>query len=517
MTLQNPDGIPLGWHSCATPGNGTMELGAVVDTGHQDLAVFSGRTVTYHRRDGIRYEIGYGTITVSGPLVLVTRDPRYSSNGNGLVEWPAAPSDVFVVLLPDDIVLLNRARNIYHTGAVQDFNGNDLIYSPDDLIKQVTTNSLWALQLGLTSTAGQQITADKTGTVTIEHRDGGSAASGGLRLVRNSSSAEDADGGYGTAYGFMNDAGDIEDFIRFRPVALDVSDGTEDGQLIVEIKVNGSWVAFQTMSGTALIVPSSVNVLIGKSSASYTTQGCEFRGDGTASIIAGAAQPFNLGRNNDGAIVDIRVGGAVVGTISVASGVVTYGTFSGAHISRWATGFEEDRDPPLGAILCRVDEAYSGVDGLFERLPCVRLSAKRGEKGCYGQFGGWELRESEMDNDEIERLRGDKARWRDVLAVEPIQLNKADVRRERREWREPVARSLVRWRRMQVWGLGTSPSGIPVQGPCEAFEAVMTSDVPGVACYAPEGTDFRRLIGIIGESVPAGAIKWAQRSTVHCG
>lgn len=68
---------------------------------------------------------------------------------------------------------------------------------------------------------------------------------------------------------------------------------------------------------------------------------------------------------NDGKLIDLRRAGVSVGDVSVASGVVSYGTFVAHHPSRWASGEEPVAEPAVGTLVETVDE------------PCVHLEIVR--------------------------------------------------------------------------------------------------------------------------------------------
>lgn len=507
-------GTLLGRVRCTTTTQGTgsyVVLGAVNTSFFDFTSVGTTKVVPYVCCDGVNSEEGDGTITVSGGTTSLTRNVTKSTNSNNPVSWGPGTRDIFITFQESTVVLTNRA-SVFESGATLKINGNDFVMSPDEAVKIGATNSL------LTFTAGSNTfsLATSTGQATLSHSDNGATAGPGLRLHRESSSPADNDIGEPLTFSFKDDAGNITDVVKFVPTLLDASNGSEDGQLTLQILVNNSFVDFLKMSGTSLIYPSTVNLLGGKLSPSLTSQGIELRGDGTAAIIAGAAQPLNVGRSNDGPLVDWRIAGSAVGTVSASSGVITYGTFSGAHYSDWADGHEPDEDPPLGSLVCAVDQSYANVDGVFSRLPRVRRAMGRRDKAVYGQYGGWETAQAELPDDQIAALQQDPTRWRRVVAIEPIVLDKADATRLAAEGMLPPPRSIVCYRRMQVWAIGTAPLGIPVLGPVEVGDTVITSDTPGVAELAPEGTDVRYVVGKVFEPVPPGVVKNV-RGVVYAG
>ena len=507
-------GTLLGRVRCTTTTQGTgsyVILGAVNTSFFDFTSVGTTKVVPYVCCDGTNSEEGYGTITVSGGTTSLTRNVTKSTNNNNPVNWGPGTRDIFITFQESTVVLTNRA-SLFESGATLKINGNDFVMSPDEAVKLGATNSL------LTFTAGSNTfsLATSTGQATLSHSDNGATAGPGLRLHRESSSPAANDVGEPLTFSFRDGAGNITDVVKFVPTLLDANNGSEDGQLAVQILVNNSWVSFLTLAGSTLAVPSTVNFVVGKSTPNVTTQGAELRGDGRLVAQTNNQQAAWIGRGNDGTILDWTINFVAVGSVSASAGVITYGTFSGAHYSDWADGHEPNDDPPLGSLLCAVDQPYANVAGAFDRLPCVRRAIGRRDKAIYGQYGGWETAQVELPDDQIEALQQDPARWRRVVSVEPIKLDKADATRLAAERATPPPRSIVRYRRMQVWALGTSPIGIPVLGPVEVGDTVITSDTPGVAELAPEGTDVRYVVGKVFEPVPPGVVKNV-RGVVYAG
>ena len=81
-------------------------------------------------------------------------------------------------------------------------------------------------------------------------------------------------------------------------------------------------------SGTERMrIDSSGNLLVGKTSANYTTAGFEVGGSGAAAITRSSDQPLALNRlTNDGAIVGFYKDGTTVGSIGSSSGDIYIGT-----------------------------------------------------------------------------------------------------------------------------------------------------------------------------------------------
>ena len=95
-----------------------------------------------------------------------------------------------------------------------------------------------------------------------------------------------------------------------------------------------SYISFQTSSGGTgtsterLRIDSSGNLLVGKTSADYTTAGVVAEGDGTISAVkAGTTGVFNR-LTSDGDILQFRKDGTTVGSVSVTASATAYNTSS---------------------------------------------------------------------------------------------------------------------------------------------------------------------------------------------
>jgi hypothetical protein len=58
----------------------------------------------------------------------------------------------------------------------------------------------------------------------------------------------------------------------------------------------------------------------------------------------------------------------------------------------------------------------------------------------------------------------------------------------------PPAMEIIWFRRVVVTALGTANDKVRVVGPVQLGDLLMTSDIPGCACAAPEGTDARYIL-----------------------
>jgi hypothetical protein len=102
------------------------------------------------------------------------------------------------------------------------------------------------------------------------------------------------------------------------------------------------------------------------------------RSNGTAAIFK---------RSNDGSLAQWYIGTTLVGSISASSGVVTYGSFCGAHWSQ----FKSLARPNVlrGTILESIDRLCEWPGETEDVLPQVAI-AQPGSRSVYGVFSNWD-------------------------------------------------------------------------------------------------------------------------------
>lgn len=149
--------------------------------------------------------------------------------------------------------------------------------------------------------------------------------------------------------------------------------------LPVEMQVGGDAVARWTAN----------SYMVGKSASSPDTVGCEFSTLGIFYAIADSATPALFNRKtNDGNLLTWRRDATNVGFVSVASGVVTYGSFVGGHWSQWSVA-------PVsilpGTVLEVVDDLCEWADEPDQsHLPKVKVSDAPGSAAVYGVFQNYD-------------------------------------------------------------------------------------------------------------------------------
>ncbi len=117
--------------------------------------------------------------------------------------------------------------------------------------------------------------------------------------------------------------------------------------------------------------------------------GCVLGTDGNMVVTRSGAAPLTLNRLvDDGAEILFYEQGVLAGSVSVAGGVVTYGSFCGSHWSQFNAQIKLNVLP--GTILETVNKMCEWPEEGIERvLPMVRI-AKARSPSVYGVFIGWD-------------------------------------------------------------------------------------------------------------------------------
>ena len=141
-------------------------------------------------------------------------------------------------------------------------------------------------------------------------------------------------------------------------------------------KIHGGTISAFTSTGiddnassTAVTIDSSGNLLVGKTSASFSTAGQEFRTNGATVLGRSGAEPLTLNRiSNDGGIVNFNKDGTTVGSIGSVSGALYIGSPNGsdafikfnnnAITPATSSGAHRDNAIDLGANPVRFKDLY---------------------------------------------------------------------------------------------------------------------------------------------------------------
>jgi len=105
-------------------------------------------------------------------------------------------------------------------------------------------------------------TSTSAGTVlTVAGTDDGSGAGPELVIKRNSSSPADSDALGGLVFKGENDADQAVTYAKIQANALDVTDGTEDGQIDFKVMTNGSASTIATLDSTGLFLNTGADII----------------------------------------------------------------------------------------------------------------------------------------------------------------------------------------------------------------------------------------------------------------
>ena len=246
----------------------------------------------------------------------------------------------------------------------------DTLLSDGSPLKIDTTNNRIGINTA-SPTASLHVTASGANNLTnvvFESTDAGSATAPDLTLYRNSSSPADNDS-LGAIWFYGNNSADEQvQYCGIFAKSADVTDGTEDGDLLFYTRNAGSQIEVMRIDNDA-------NVLVGKASADAgITAGVEATSSGktyftrdSASITASVIDVNK--KSGDGSIIAIRKNGSMVGRIGALSGdLVLYSTASGHKGVRYANGYWgptnnsgslQDNAVDLGTGVYRFDDIYA--------------------------------------------------------------------------------------------------------------------------------------------------------------
>lgn len=367
------DGV---WENSTTTGTSTFTLSGAL-AGYRAFSVVpSGKKTFYCIRDATNFEIGIGTPSGSS---LTREQVITSTNNNGLVNFTAGTKDVFCDLA-FNLVALTYRTNVF--SADQDFNGNRIILDPGggSDIRAATDNIV-----DFYASSVPRARIDGPNAIFKIYRQDETATEGPeFRLYRQSSTAASADNLGVIRWTGHNTSGSEVTYAKIRADILTTTAGAEDGRLAFMVQSDGSIQEVFHIRQDTMIMSADTEVFgSGKTATAPNTLGWEFNSSGGGLFTTDNSTPLILNRKTaDGTIIDVRRDNANVATVSVASGVVTWGTFTGHHWSQWAPDTTPVED--IGTVLC----ADGGLLEGFAHLPLVRPSMRARERSVYGVLAG---------------------------------------------------------------------------------------------------------------------------------
>ena len=324
-------------------------------------------------------------LTKSGgttPVLARTTVRRQSDGTSNPVNWPTNTQVELYSSLGAEDAVASSIENVFTAG--QHLNGNRVsfdtsqssyLHSPADTEIQGVIEGAECLRLWLDGLIP---------SLRWYWADAGAAVGPLIDLFRNSSSPVAADllgrlrflgndtGGNPTIYG---------DFAAY---IVDPTNGTEDGGLFIRINRNGTLTDTVLFEGDRTIFfPGNItaNIMVGKTTSGLSTTGCEIWGSGQGYFTTSASECLTLNRKtSDGAIINVCRDGTVQAVASIASGTMTWGAFTGNHISDWAPGEGGPEYEKVGTVVAT-------AEGMLDIAsdPCVLVRpASRGDRRVYG-------------------------------------------------------------------------------------------------------------------------------------
>ena len=163
----------------------------------------------------------------------------------------------------------------------------------------------------------------------------------------------------------------------------------------------------------AMTLDASGNLLVGKTSTSFSTNGMNFTAGGLAEFVTTSSTVIAVNRlATDGDLVDFYQAGTKEGAISVSGTTVTYG---GGHLARFGQLPDGLEDPTLlkGTVLTNLDEMCvwinkeTGIPADNEQCNKVKISDVDGDANVAGVFVSWSYDEQHDTNDLFVAMTGD--------------------------------------------------------------------------------------------------------------
>ncbi len=440
----------------STEGTGAMTITANRDGFRPASQLTDGDQIVGTFRTAAAFETGlYTKSGGASPVFARTSVYMNISGTQAAVNWGAGEKE-FVGSVSATVLPALNFSNIWT--AHQRLRGFRLALDTDD-------DSYWYSDsddnavLVLNGVEACRMAAGAPNVFQLRHTDAGAAAGPVVRFDRVSSSPAANDVLAVAAFSGRNSAATLVDYGQIFVVLSDPAAGAEASYLTTRVQLAGASVEPLRAYGNRVAVLPNVNasdqmLLVGKSGSGIGALGVELASDGVIWATADGEAALRLNRlNSDGTLIDFQRDGVSVGSVSVASGVVTYGAFVGNHPTAFPDGMIE---PPIGAVLCTIDQPFERLS----HLPMVELSSSQGQRRVYGTYLGCET--------------GDRL----VAAVGAWQ--------------------------------------VLVQGPVAGGDLLWTSDVPGVAEAQPDDIVRAHTIGKVSVGDDQNGVRLV-RAVLYCG
>lgn len=319
--------------------------------------------------------------TKSGGASPVLARTAIISNTEGTtdpIDWDTnTPLTIYTTLPGEKIPLLDAAntftadQTISGTNKLKLGDGGQYVYSPVD--------GQLAIYADATSAAFEN------GNVKIYKSDDGASAGPTFELRRTSASLATSDALGNILFRATDSVGTMATFAQIYATVVDPTTSTHDGTLLFTVAENGSQnVRLGIKSDYPYLTCSTSGaVLIGKSINGTSLSGMEVSSlTGNTYITCGSGEALSINRSaSDGTFVSFRRAGSEVGAITVTTGNITYGAFTGHHYSEWAPGEGGPEHETLGTVVCTADGM---LDIECDPSPLARLARNAGDRAAYG-------------------------------------------------------------------------------------------------------------------------------------
>jgi hypothetical protein len=428
-----------------TPGTGTYTVDGA-SPGRQSFVAGIGANnyCGYLATDDTNWELGIGQV-LTGPNRLTRDKVKASSNGGAAVNWGSGTRKLRCVLLAEfgapravtksvaggvDVTLTQdeqRCDILILTGALT-ANINVIVdTTPWRWIVHNNTSGAFTLTFKTSSGTGVVIPQGKIAVLSCGGTNVDHAVSGAGSLRLTSDLVVDGNLGVGAS----------------TPAAkLDVAGNVLLSAATPTITLNSGGPSLRTVAGNTLGV--SVDAFTSET-ARYDANGYRVgttnanpainNVNGAHMALAGYGEFSRADtalyvnrRTTDGDIVALLQDGVTEGSISVSGVTVSYNAFLGSHWAQFEDGAR--RDLLLGTVLESTDKLCTWPGEQNDRLPCIKVSDRKGSPRVCGCFLAWDedehrmvqaTREVEREEVSIEKMG---ERWtrvlRTVKAKEPI-------------------------------------------------------------------------------------------------
>ena len=274
----------------------------------------------------------------------------------------------------------------------------------------LTTTDATVFNGGFAANDGSTIsTADNTAQLTLISTDADAAVGPLVKLLRNSGSPADNDYIGRLQFLGINDNSQEYAGVDFLARAIDVSDGSEDATLFINVMTGGGAYNRITIAPTELVlndesrdvnfrVETDANpnaffveasgtgaLIIGQNTTALTQNVAYFAGDynsgghfhfavGNTTTNAGFSVMYLNRQGSDGVLIEFLHADSAEGTISVSGSTVSYNGFAGRHESSGIA-----TNTAVGTVVSTIDELDVYPDTQTDREGGMMASPKAGQ------------------------------------------------------------------------------------------------------------------------------------------